>query len=89
MATNKTISKTNKQAKPKIPAGATVINKNCTVNIEEIENGYLITKNYDLRYQSKDEKHTEYLYWSENYYTEDEPMLSIDGTKSLADIFND
>lgn len=89
MATNKTISKKEKDTKPSLPTGAKILSKSCRIEIEEIENGFVISKNYEVRYETKEAKYPDYKYWTEKYYTKDEPMISVDGGKSLADIFND
>ena len=72
----------------KVPKGATIIQEEVSITIKEIENGFLIRKNYDIKYQVSKEKSTDYLYYTKEWYTKENPM-SIDmkaiSEKSLAE----
>lgn len=58
----------------KLPAGAELISKECTINAEKIKNGYLLRKNYSIKYKLRDSDHTEYEYYTEVWYTKDNPI---------------
>jgi hypothetical protein len=61
----------------KLPTGATIIKKSFTIRVQEIENGFIICKNYDIQYQVGDNK--EYAYFDKKWYSKDNPMkLNID-----------
>ena len=71
-----------------VPKGAKILSKTTNINVEEIENGFLVCKSTDIRYQV--DKHTDYMYISKKYFSKENP-LSIDlenfNEKSLADNF--
>ena len=73
------------KTKVKIPEGATIIKKEVRINVEEIENGFIIKKNYDITY-SLGEK-TDYLYYSKKVFSEDNP-IQIEEDKMLAEYFD-
>ena len=69
-----------------VPKGATILSKDVSVNVEEIENGFLIVKNYDIKYQMKD--NTGYAYITKKWFSEKNPLdINLEGL-SLADKFD-
>ena len=69
-----------------LPKGGTITRKNVSLSVKEIENGYLLTKNYDLEWtDSKGNNH--YEYFDKNWFSKDNPIeINLpDETKSLAD----
>lgn len=87
------VNKSSKRVVPKMPKGAKILSKNVRVEVEEIENGYLISKCYDIKYEyesgtDRDIK-TDYLYYSRKWFSKTDPLeIKIDD-KSLADSFED
>lgn len=60
-----------------IPKDATILKKDVSITVEEIENGFIIRKSYDIKYytESEDgEKNTQYEYYTKKWYSEDNPI---------------
>jgi hypothetical protein len=47
------ISKRSKEGITKIPDGATILRKSVNTSVEEIENGFITTKSWDIKYEIK------------------------------------
>lgn len=77
--------------KNRVPKGAEIIRKSVNVSIEEIENGFLIVKSYDVEYRAKNSDKTDYVYYSQKMYTKENPLKEEvkESPKFLADIFNE
>lgn len=58
----------------KLPEGAEIIRKEFRIRVEEIENGFLVYKNYDITYQAMGSSHQDYAHYSKKYYSKDNPM---------------
>lgn len=75
-----------------LPKGAIVLKNDVSIAVEEIENGFLICKNYDIKYQlpNKDggSSYPDYLYYTKKYYSEENPLEIRTDDKSLADLFD-
>lgn len=71
-----------------IPEGANVLSKDVSLEVEEIENGFLILKRIEAKYQIKDR--TDYFYTTKKWFANENP-LEIDmeaiEEKTLADNF--
>jgi len=69
-----------------IPKGAKILSQNTTLTVEEIENGFLISKNTETRFQLN--KRNDYTYNTKKWFAKENP-LEIDmkevEKKSLAD----
>lgn len=94
MANEVSIRKVSKNEETKeIPAGAKILSKESRITVEEIENGFLVTKSTDVRYTVGTGKdvHTEYAYLVKKAYSATDPYKVTVNTKdkSLADIFED
>lgn len=90
--TSSSTTVTNEEKKSKeVPKGATILRKTVSTNTEEIENGWLITKNIDVKYSVGDPSkgNTDYAYIVKKYYSKDDPLTVTLNDKSLADEFND
>ena len=70
----------------KLPKGAEIISKEVKFTVEEIENGYIIRKSYDIKWK-KDDDGTNYDYITKSWYSEKNP-ISIDEDLTLADKFD-
>lgn len=72
-----------------IPKGAKILSKDTSITVEEIENGFLVSKSIEAKYQT--EKGTDYSYTTKKYFAKENP-LEIDmekfGEKTLADNFD-
>jgi hypothetical protein len=73
----------------KVPKGAKILKKEKTVTIEEIENGFIVSSNFDIRYKLPDSEHTEYAYYTKKWYSKENPVeINVSSEdKSLADAF--
>lgn len=75
--------------KPKVPYGATIISNKVLYTVVKIENGYLLTKNYDIEYQIEDR--IKYLNYNKQWYSKTnpiaikEPNLQEDRSDSFVD----
>ena len=69
-----------------IPKGAKILSKDVSISVEEIENGFLVSKSTEVKYEF--DKRTDYSCHTKKYYSKDNP-LDIDMSKfseeSLAD----
>jgi len=66
-----------------IPKNAKILSKSISVIVEEIENGFLISKSTDIKYEH--EKKTEYSYTTKRYFSKENPLeINLDNLK-LAD----
>ena len=70
-----------------LPKGAKILNKEITINVEEIENGFLVCKSYEIKYEF--EKRTDYTYYNKKYFSKENPLsINLKGMdKTLADNF--
>lgn len=90
MDTNTTkVTKNSKDKEKKLPEGATVINTSTEVRVEEIENGYIISKEIRTEYKVKGKEYSDYIYNTKKYYSEEDPLEINITDKSLADAFED
>jgi hypothetical protein len=67
-----------------LPKGAKIISKECRISVEEIENGFLLRKSYDIRYSLEGD--TNYEYFTKVWFSEENPIeiKEIKNTKSIA-----
>jgi hypothetical protein len=86
------IRKVSKEQKA-LPAGAKVLSKETSTRVEEIENGYLVIKNIEYRYEtgSGANTRTDWLSITKRWYTKEDPLEIKIKTKdkALADSFNE
>ena len=70
-----------------LPAGANIIKTDISVDVEEIENGYLTTQNYEVKYELNGE--ICYFYKDRKFFSKTNPMKFDDKAAgaSLADNF--
>lgn len=71
--------------KTKLPPGAVILKKSVSITVEEIENGYIMKKSFDIKYSLG--KNNDYLYYTKKVYSEDNP-IQIKEDKNLADYFD-
>jgi len=81
-----TIDKDANKKKEQIPKGATIIHTDEDIRVEKIENGFLITKNSDIKYSVKNGS-TEYAYLTKRWYSKEDPLQISSNNKELADVF--
>jgi hypothetical protein len=73
-----------------IPEGAKILSKDVSLSVEEIENGYLVNKSTECKYQY--DGRTDYLYNTKKWFSKENPLeIDIEDIeeKSLADEFED
>ena len=70
-----------------LPEGGTIIKKSCTVSAREIQNGFILRKSWDIKWKPANEGDTQYEYFTEEWYTKENPVKITmpKGEKSLAD----
>lgn len=71
------------------PKGATITNKTITTTTEQIENGFLVCKNYDISWTMGKNGNSGYSYYSKKWYTKTDPLEVKLTDKSLADAFDE
>ena len=72
-----------------LPKGAKITRKREDISIEEIENGYILSKSCDIDYTLNGEN--KYFYHTKKYFMKDNPLEdALEGLseKSLADNFS-
>lgn len=78
------------KSKDGLPAGAKIIKQTTNVEVEEIENGFLITKRSEYEFQMKDSKYSDWKSIYKKYYSKTNPLtIDLDdiGKESIADKF--
>lgn len=83
MKENIAISSRPKEQKREVPAGATIISKKKNIDVEEIENGYLIITSWDISYEIDGMK--DWAYQCKKRYSKTNPV-KVDA-KTLAEKF--
>jgi len=70
-----------------LPKGGTIISKEVRLNVEEIENGFLLRKSYDIKWTGPDSDGSNYEYFTRTWFSKDNPIeINMpDDSKSLAD----
>jgi len=70
----------------KLPKGAEIIKKEVRITVEEIENGFLLRKNYDIKWKSGEDEdsRTEYEYFTKVWFSPTNP-ITYKEPKNLAD----
>lgn len=68
-----------------IPEGAEILKKDTRVSVEEIENGFIVCKTSDIKYQI--EERTDWAYITKKYYSKKNPLEIKINNKSLSDDF--
>jgi IS1 family transposase len=71
-----------------VPEGATIISKTVRTETEEIENGWLISKNFDITYKTKGATSNDYAYYTKKWYSKTDPLDIKLTDKSLADEYD-
>lgn len=70
------------------PSNSTIIEESVTTSIEEIQNGFLVTKNHSGRYKTKDTgDYGEYFDYDKKWFSEKDPIKIHINNKSVADAF--
>lgn len=85
------ISSTTETKSDMPPEGAKITRQNVSTSTEQIENGWLITKNFDGKYTIKGEKddYGHYYNYSKKWYSKDDPLTVTLNDKTLSDAFNE
>lgn len=79
------VTKISKKENSKVPAGAKILSTETYIDVEEIENGFLITKRKEIRY--KDNTGTNWTSEVTKYYSKTDVVEVKTKDKSLAEIF--
>jgi len=80
---------TKKEEVKPIPKGAIILSQNVSTNVEEIENGYLITKTTDTKYKTSKDGYSDWNYETKKWYSKIDPLEIKTTDKSLADAFDE
>ncbi|ALN97274.1 hypothetical protein BOX09_gp28 [Flavobacterium phage Fpv1] len=69
----------------KLPKGAVIVSKTENISVKEIENGFILRKSYDIKYQIGDDNN--YEYFNKEWYSKENPLKITmpKEEKSLAD----
>lgn len=84
------MTKKSKEAPKTLPKGSKILSKSTRITVEEIENGFLMTKNFEIKYEyprGDGTMSTDWTYYDKKWYTKDDPLEITD--KSLADAFDE
>ena len=72
-----------------VPEGAKILKKDTDLSVEEIENGFLVVKSTEIKYQY--DGRTDYTYMTKKWFAKENPMEidmeAMEG-KTLADNFD-
>lgn len=76
----------------KLPVGAKIISKEVTVDVEEIENGFLVCKRTEFKYQAKGKDYNDWGSITKKFFSKENPLtldedLMEDSKESIADKF--
>lgn len=63
-----------KREQQKVPAGAEIISKTERIQVEEIENGFILRKTKDIQYKAMGSEHSDYIYVEKKWYSKENPM---------------
>ena len=83
------VSTTEEIKKKEVPKGAIITSKTVRTETEQIENGWILSKNYDISYKLKGDDNHGYAYYTKKWFTKDDPLEVKLTDKSLADEFDD
>lgn len=73
-----------------IPKGAKILSKDVSITVEEIENGFLVSKSTEVKYEY--DKTTNYSYMTKKFYAKENPLeIDMEGLddKTLASNFSE
>lgn len=74
----------------KIPSGSKILKKDVNITVEQIENGFVISKTFDVKYQAPKSTNSDYVYYTKKWYSETNPLeINIGKDKSLAEAFEE
>ena len=69
-----------------LPAGGTIIKKTINMSVRKIKNGYILRKSYDIKWKPEDSDDTQYEYYSDEWFSKDNPItVKMPKEKSLAE----
>lgn len=69
-----------------LPAGATIVKKTTNISVRKIKNGYVLRKSYDIKWKAEDSDDTQYEYYSDEWYSKENPItVKMPKEKSLAE----
>lgn len=77
-----------KEGDSKIPKGSEILSTDHTVNVEEIENGFIICRNTNTKYMAPGKEYNDYAYETKKWYSETNPLTINTDNKELADMFD-
>ena len=69
-----------------LPAGSTIIKKTINMSVRKIKNGYVLRKSYDIKLKPERSDDTRYEYYSDEWFSKDNPItVKMPKEKSLAE----
>lgn len=90
MADTTTIRKDTKKEEVKaVPKDAEILSQNTTTDVEEIENGYLITKRTETKFKMKGKDYSDWTYETKKWYSKEDPLEINVSDKGLAEAFDE
>ena len=80
---------TKKEESKPVPKGAEIVSENVSTDVEQIENGFLITKRTEIRWKTKGMNYPEYSYENKKYFSKTDPLTINVKDKGLAEAFEE
>jgi hypothetical protein len=72
-----------------VPEGAEILSKETRIRVRKIENGYIVVKSSDIKYQEEGRDGSNWAYVTKEFYSKTDPLEIKLKNKSLADSFKD
>lgn len=72
-----------------IPKGAEILSQNTTTDVEQIENGFLITKRTETKYKEKGREYSDWSYETKKWYSKVDPLTINTTDKNLSEAFQE
>ncbi len=75
-----------------IPNGSKILGRDVSTEVEEIENGFIITKRTEIKFSYKtpdNSERTDYSYEVKKWYSKEDPLTINVSDKNLADAFTE
>lgn len=76
------------EGEEKVPAGSEILSRSTSVDIEEIENGFIINKRTEVKYMAPKKEYSDYCSYTKKWYSKTNPLTINSDDKELADLFD-
>ena len=72
-----------------VPKDAQILSSNVTTDVEQIENGFIITKRTETKWKAKGADYSDWTYENKKWYSEADPLTINLTDKTLAEAFTE